>query len=305
MSLIAKIQQRSLLQNKLQAQLAQMSYQALNGTRQSVRNFREGTLEIGKMYFTPPQDRITKEMIMDYQKSEQEKHYTDPLSNDKLLYEPTGLSDLIIPYKEIINGPITGAASTEEDVQKYHADFMQLHYDLDALKEKKENKNQEYKNKIVEHNKKVTELNATRAELKIVQQNFINLKKELKETNDKIVAHNASLPSGVTPSNKFTKKLDYLDTKEKRLQNDVKDADLLYNTTIPDKIAVIRTELAPLATDYPILQAERDAMTVDIKNKENDILAKEQEIGQIKKNIIHFFDTESRQNYLSVKISTK
>ena len=44
MSLIAKIQQQSLLQNKLQAQLAEMSYQAVNGTRQAPRNFREGTL---------------------------------------------------------------------------------------------------------------------------------------------------------------------------------------------------------------------------------------------------------------------
>ena len=77
MSLIAKIQQESLLQNKLQAQLAEMSYQSLNGTRQSARNFREGTLEIGKMNFTTPQDRITKEMVMDYQQKEQEKHYDD------------------------------------------------------------------------------------------------------------------------------------------------------------------------------------------------------------------------------------
>jgi hypothetical protein len=77
MSLIAKIQQQSLLQNKLQAQLAEMSYQAVNGTRQAPRNFREGTLEIGKMHFSTPQDRITKEMIMDYQKTEQERNYED------------------------------------------------------------------------------------------------------------------------------------------------------------------------------------------------------------------------------------
>ena len=71
MSLIAKIQQQSLLQNKLQDQLAEMSYQEVNGTRQTQRNFREGTLEIGKMHFTTPQDRITKEMVMDYQQKEQ------------------------------------------------------------------------------------------------------------------------------------------------------------------------------------------------------------------------------------------
>ena len=91
MSLIAKIQQQSLLQNKLLVQLAEMSYQAVNGTRQSARNFREGTFEVGKMHFNTPQDRITKEMIMDYQQSQQEKHYDD--GTNKLKYEPTGLKD--------------------------------------------------------------------------------------------------------------------------------------------------------------------------------------------------------------------
>jgi hypothetical protein len=70
------------LQNKLQAQLAEMSYQAVNGTRQAPRNFREGTLEIGKMHFSTPQDRITKEMIMDYQAREQEKYYKDSGGNN-------------------------------------------------------------------------------------------------------------------------------------------------------------------------------------------------------------------------------
>ena len=91
MSLINKIQQQSLLQNKLLAQIAEMSLQAINNTRQSARNFKEGTLEIGKMHFTTPQDKITKEMIMDYQKSEQEKrtNIIDPTTGKPLLYQPT------------------------------------------------------------------------------------------------------------------------------------------------------------------------------------------------------------------------
>ena len=77
MSLIDKLQRESLLQNKLMAQIAEMSLQAINNTRQSARNFKEGTLDVGKMHFTTPQDRITKDMIMDYKKTEQEKHYND------------------------------------------------------------------------------------------------------------------------------------------------------------------------------------------------------------------------------------
>jgi hypothetical protein len=228
MSLIAKIQQQSLLQNKLQAQLAEMSYQALNGTRQSIRNFREGTLEIGKMHFTTANDRITKEMVMDYQQAEQEKHYTDA-AGDKFKYEPTGLSDVIKTVTPIVNGPITTGASTENDLNTYKTDFMQLHNDLDTLQERKQNKAKEYSAKIAEHNEKVKELNAKNAESRTAQQNLINLKKELKETEDKILAHNGSLPSGATPSNKFTKSLNWLTSKETKLNNDIIDAEFLYN----------------------------------------------------------------------------
>jgi chromosome segregation ATPase len=263
-----------------------MSYQAVNGTRQAPRNFKEGTLEIGKMHFTNPQDRITKEMIMDYQKTEQEKHSNQEDSfGNKLLYEPTGLSDIIDVYKPIDYAPL-GKAATEDDVRTYEDDFLQLHYDLGALKNNYDNKQKEYLVKITEHNEKVAEINATLAESRTVQQNLINLKKELKETEDKILAHNGSLPTGATPSNKFTKSLNWLTSKETKLNNDIIDAELLYNTTIPDKLVVKRAELVPLAADYPKLQAERNAITVDIKKKEKDIPAKEVEIRQLKQNII-------------------
>jgi hypothetical protein len=128
MSLIAKIQQQSFLQNKLLPQIAEMSYQDVNGTRQAPRNFREGTLEIGKMNFTTPQDRITKEMIMDYQKSEQEKRSNQVNSAGiTLLYEPTGLSDVIDVYNPIPYAPL-GKAATEDDVRNYEAGLLQLHY---------------------------------------------------------------------------------------------------------------------------------------------------------------------------------
>ncbi len=144
MSLIDKIQQQSLLQNKLLAQIAEMSLQAINNTRQSARNFKEGTLEIGKMHFTTPQDKITKEMIMDYQKSEQEKrtNIIDPATGKPLLYQPTGLTDAIDTFVPIDYGPI-GRVATEEDVRTYEADYLQLFNDLDALKEAEEKKAEE------------------------------------------------------------------------------------------------------------------------------------------------------------------
>jgi hypothetical protein len=227
-----------LLQNKLLAQLAEMSYQAVNGTRQAPRNFREGTLEIGKMNFTTPQDRITKEMIMDYQKSEQEKHYTDSAGN-KLLYEPTGLSDVIDVYNPINSG-LLGAPATEDDVRNYEDDLLQLHYDLNALKADAKTKDEEVSDKKAEIFKKGEQVQNKKDEHTATQKNWRELNVELKEVQDRITKIEAVLaapaaalsagtapPSpvpGATPETVAKGKI-----KEKELEDDIKvvDAKLL------------------------------------------------------------------------------
>ena len=207
MSLIAKIQQQSLLQNKLQAQLAEMSYQAVNGTRQAPRNFREGTLEIGKMNFTTPQDRITKEMVMDYQKTQQEKHSNviDPATGKPLLYQPTGLADAIDIFTPIPYAPL-GAPATEEDVRIYEAEYIQLFNDLDALKTAEDKKAEEGMAKhaeVLANKEKVKEMKNDRAELERV---LIENKTNLKEIDAKLVRHaarlaayDAAISAGTTP----------------------------------------------------------------------------------------------------------
>jgi len=179
MSLIAKIQQQSLLQNKLQAQLAEMSYQEVNGTRQAPRNFREGTLEIGKMHFTTPQDRITKEMIMDYQQAQQEKHsnQTDSAGNP-LLYEPTGLSDALDVYKPIDYAPL-GKVATEDDVRNYEDDLLQLHYDLNGLKADAKTKGEEVSDKQAEIFKKGEQVQDKKDEHTEAQKQWVELNTEL------------------------------------------------------------------------------------------------------------------------------
>ena len=177
MSLIAKIKQQSLLQNKLQAQLAEMSYQAVNGTRKAPRNFREGTLEIGKMHFSTPQDRITKEMIMDYQKTEQERHFDDSSGTLKK-YAPTGLSDTLETEKLTpFDGVATGA--TEENVRTYETDFITLHRELTALKERLENKTKEKDNKAKEFYVKEAEHKGIKAQLDKTNDQLIKQKKRV------------------------------------------------------------------------------------------------------------------------------
>ncbi len=173
-----------------------MSYQSVNGTRQTPRNFKEGTLEIGKMHFTNTQDRITKEMIMDHQKTEQEKHYVDSPDN-KLLYEPTGLTDIIDVYKPIDCG-LLGKSTTKDDVQDYEDDFLQLHYDLKTLKNDAQTKDVEISDKRTVIFTKGEDVQNKKDEHTKDQNHWFELNTELTDVQKKIVKMEAVLPVVVT-----------------------------------------------------------------------------------------------------------
>ena len=90
-----------------------MTYKAFNGTRQSSRNFAEGILNVGTINFKTPEDKITKEMILDFQKSEQERGYTNPVSGEKMIYDPIDTSTMLATPKTIVWK--NGKAATQED----------------------------------------------------------------------------------------------------------------------------------------------------------------------------------------------
>ena len=140
MSLINRLAQESIKQNKLISQLSEISYRAINGKRQNARNFNEGTLNVGTMNFNTAPDKITKDMFLDYQKAEQQKHYDD--GTNKLQYDPTGLFDptgtASIPLVQPVPIPFwsTGVPeATEQDVNNETNAWRQLHKDVDNLKE--------------------------------------------------------------------------------------------------------------------------------------------------------------------------
>jgi hypothetical protein len=206
MSLIAKIQQQSLLQNKLQTHLVEMSYQTVNGTRQSTRYFREGTFEVGKMHFNTPQDRITKEMIMDYQQAQQEKHYDDG-SGNKLKYEPTGLKDianvesLLEVYKPIpftpAGGLPLGSEVTEADLRDYKIELNDLYNELKKMKtvdmKRKENKLKQNQSQLLLSKGRVQDKIDDMTEL---GNQIIEHKKRLKEIQDEIDGLRATVSAG-------------------------------------------------------------------------------------------------------------
>jgi len=303
MSLIAKIQQQSLLQNKLMTQMSEMSLQAINNTRQSARNFKEGTLDVGKMHFTTPQDRITKDMIMDYHKTEQEKNSNiiDPTTNKPFLYAPTGLSDVIDTFVPIPYGPL-GAPATEVDVRKYEADYIQLINDLNALKADAESKGVDVSDKKAEILSKGKEVTTKKDEHTAAQKHLSELKVKLKEVQDALAiiaaAAASAATSGATTMATPTR-INKVKKKETDLEDDILavEADILkLNAEIPP----LETELLQLQTELPILEGQLTVISADIGKKESAIPKKEQEVAQVKQNII-----ENKEKLQTLNIKNK
>jgi len=68
---------------ELYKQLSDSSYRSINGKRQSSRNFKDGVLNLGQIHFQQPKDVLTKEMILEYQKEQQNKPAYEDISGTK------------------------------------------------------------------------------------------------------------------------------------------------------------------------------------------------------------------------------
>lgn len=123
MSNINEIAEEALRQNRLLAQMSNISYNAINGKRQSRREFFEGILNAGKLdeQMKDPTEKITKDMIMDYKREQEEKsfkeYYNEPVYDTfgnpvldatgepitiqkerQLKFQPTGIIEKIEKY---------------------------------------------------------------------------------------------------------------------------------------------------------------------------------------------------------------
>ena len=202
MSLIDRLAQESIKQNKLISQLSEISYRAINGKRQNARNFNEGTLNVGTMNFNTAPDKITKDMFMDYQKAEQQKHYDD--GTNKFQYDPTGLFDPMtgnatIPLVQPISIPLPGttAEATEQDVNDETTQWRQLHKDLVNLKEDIIKKEEEIEKKYEEKSEAKNKININNEEIKRIENRIIPIDAELARITAELVRQRA-MAAGTT-----------------------------------------------------------------------------------------------------------
>jgi hypothetical protein len=108
---------------ELYKQLSDSSYRSINGKRQSSRNFKDGVLNLGQIHFEQPKDILTKEMILEYQKEQQNKPaYIDTTKGDQFQYVPSNINDPLNPLNPTLLP--TGAAATEGDIVQKRDDLI-------------------------------------------------------------------------------------------------------------------------------------------------------------------------------------
>ena len=286
MSLIDKLAKQSIIQNQLQNQLAEMSYRAINGKRQEARNFKEGMLNIGTAYFNTPQDKLTKEMIMDYKQAEEERY----AENDKgLVFEPTGLAEPITAYTPKPYST-TGAEADETLLNTELDNRKVLVNELTTLQEEKKNIIRESRNlqrqgtaKEKQYNDKVVELTQRQKDLK-------KLNKDLALIDDQITlltSSTASTSPTVTSSPAAAKStaLNDLEREKADLEYQILDIETYINTSLSPEISNLASELSTLQNDYATKQQENTDKTKDIRGKQKEITSKETVIDQVKQNI--------------------
>ena len=104
-------------QNKIMAELSDLSYCAFNGERQPARGFSNNITPLGQVPFSDNQakDVITKEMIKDYQEEQQNHHWPTGEHGEKLKYYSITEDYALKTYTPILFG-ISGRVATEADI---------------------------------------------------------------------------------------------------------------------------------------------------------------------------------------------
>ena len=188
MTLLNKFKNEQNRQLQIQAQLAEQSYRAFNGVKQSRENERSGELR-KKMNDDLPASSLTKEMIQDYQREQEEEDFYED-KGTAYKYRPSGATeDLIdltfLPAETNLPGLSRGAR------------------DYDLVDE------EDNRNKLIEErNKKLGEIENINEKITVLQQQKSTTKRAAA-----IVTLNASIAYQEYEKKKVLDKLQKIDEK--------------------------------------------------------------------------------------------
>ena len=141
MSFWDKIVAQNRIDSSYITELNDISYRSTNGVREKPRNLKEGIVDIGTLPFQVnlPQTQITKEMIMDYHKSQQQP-LRDPITNLPIneKYYPSNYAYDVLTAQApapLKTDPTLGRPPTETDIDNYK-DAIRRTIEVDIPNEK-------------------------------------------------------------------------------------------------------------------------------------------------------------------------
>jgi hypothetical protein len=124
-SLINQQLKATYLETSILKKLNDLSYKALNGTRQPMRGENENIVQLGKIPFkNQPTDEITEERIIDYKKSLEKPARIDTTTGDAFKYYDVPPVAIIPP--PIQNDPVLGAPAKENDIDDAKKEIEKL-----------------------------------------------------------------------------------------------------------------------------------------------------------------------------------
>jgi hypothetical protein len=176
MSFLNKLVEDSIKQAKLLAQMSEMSYRSLNGTRQTRSSFTNNDLKEQPDTDKPAVGSLTREMIAQYKREEEEQNkHVDPSGNE-LRYAPAGTAPTL-STPTLVDVPSLGAPATVVDVSKEKNNYAKIYQDIQDAK-------QEIKDKKKEGKEKEKEKAEKEAEVKELKSQWTEIDK-LKKTDEK------------------------------------------------------------------------------------------------------------------------
>ena len=281
MSIVNKAAEESIRQSRLFSQLSDLSYKAVNGKRQNIRDFASGILNIGKLgeQMDVPKDEITKDMILDYKREQEEKLY-----DGNKRYQQTGLPDLQ-EYKPLYSGDevdFEGQKTTLTNLQDLRKKYINMSKAIESeIIEIK--KRLDYFLAITGGNKKIE---ATIPEIKYKTEELATKKaqkerilKNLSDVEDQFRTKYAQIQQ--TKQNIKANETEKIKIRDENKQL-MKDFDEKFNLLNRDRISVTKQ---PNETDEQYFQRlkELEATTVDPNiYKEKAAL---EEIKKLKRNL--------------------
>lgn len=284
MSFLNKRVEDSIKQAKLLAQMSELSYRALNGTRQTRSNFINNDLKEQADTDKPAVGSLTSEMIAQYKREEEEKNkYVDATGNE-FLYAPTGMTPKL-NTASLVDVSSLGAPATITDVQTEQSNYAKI---LENLR----NKKKEIQDKI--------------REAKIKQKETAEKQAKLNELKD-IIDHTKKQKDRIALGLKeFEKQLNNLKKISKPTPEEKAEITELSTNTIPElkkmlpeldkEIKDLSTEHGKVHTEGTTLVAARKAIEAEIKNiRTVDIPTLETDL-ELSKKLIETYQDNIKEN---------